>query len=392
MEQYIVDYFKNNSIHSVSQEEWVIIGVFVFIQLWVMIWYLFLIKKKSFQIIPNEIVSPERAVSVIIAAKNELQNLKILIPKLMEQDYEFFEVIVVDDCSWDGTRDFLLEAREMYPKLHICRTVDDAYEGNFIGKKLALTIGIKAAKYEKLLFTDADCIPHSNQWIRESSQAMETHKMVLQYGAYETKSSILNWVLRWETLKTALHYGVFAHLGKAYMGVGRNLAYHRDIFFKIKGFSSHIFIRSGDDDLFVQDYAKTKKPSIGVQFSAGSKTISKAPNSWKEWFFQKRRHFTTSDEYSFGLKIQLAFNEGIHFLFFLSPVLALLLPAFVELAFVLWFFAYLIFILKIAKVSKWLHERFYVFFLPFAGLLVFLFRFVVLISNWISKPKNWNGK
>src|SRR5690606_19950607 len=174
-------------------------------------------------------------ISVIVCAKNEAENIKKFVPLLLEQDYPTFELVLIDDASIDETRELLEAFEKQYSNVKLVKVDNnEAFWGN---KKYALTLGIKAAKYEYLLFTDADCYPISKHWIKNMSSNFTLKKtIVLGYGAYEkVKNSFLNKIIRFETLLTATQYFAWAKIGKPYMGVGRNLAYKKEEFFRVRG-------------------------------------------------------------------------------------------------------------------------------------------------------------
>src|SRR5690606_33347934 len=107
-------------------------------------------------------------VSVVIAARNEAANLEKNLPRILSQDHPDFEVIVANDCSYDRTEEVLKELQQGNPRLRIVSIPEnDKYRH---GKKFALTMGIKAASHDTLLFTDADCYPLSPNWIRSMQQ------------------------------------------------------------------------------------------------------------------------------------------------------------------------------------------------------------------------------
>ena len=235
------------------------------------------------------------SISVIVCAKNESQNLLSLVPLLLKQEYSKFELVLINDASSDNTLEVLQHFQEKDSRIKIVNVENnEAFWGN---KKYALTLGIKAAKYNHLLFTDADCIPASDEWIQQMSQSFtEKKSIVLGYGKYESKKfSWVNLMVRFETLITAIQYFSYAKLGSPYMAVGRNLGYTKDDFFKVKGFINHMHIRSGDDDLFIQDAATKGNTTINIH--PDSFTISEAPKSFSEWFRQKRRHISTASLY-----------------------------------------------------------------------------------------------
>ncbi len=233
-------------------------------------------------------------VSVIIAARNEEKNLLQYLPAVLNQNYPVFEVIVVDDCSDDNTRDALDRFAKANDKLYVTWVPES---GKFRrGKKVALSIGIRAANYEHLVFTDADCYPNSENWLRYMAAGFhQEKKIVLGYGGYEHKKSLLNALVRYDALLIAMMYGGMAARIKPYMGVGRNLAYKKTLWQNRGGFRGFNNVLSGDDDLFVNACATKKNTEVVLLSEA--KTISKAPGSVKQWIQQKSRHMTSSTMY-----------------------------------------------------------------------------------------------
>ena len=178
-------------------------------------------------------------VSVIICARDEAANLAKNLPGALVQQYRTtHEVIVVDDNSFDDSKYLLEELQKIFKQLHV---IELKQEAKFIpGKKFPLSMGIKAAIYEIVLLTDADCVPASESWIDKMQQAFDDKtEIVLGYGAYHKKKGLLNVIIRWETFHTALQYLSYALAGIPYMGVGRNLSYKKAIFYRHKGFTAH---------------------------------------------------------------------------------------------------------------------------------------------------------
>lgn len=241
-------------------------------------------------------------VSVIIAASNELQNLKELIPMLEQQDYPEFEILVADDRSSDGTYDYLLNNEDNFKKLSFIRILD--LPNHFTAKKYAVTMAIKKSKYETLLFTDADCRPLTDQWIKQMAMQLTDEKeIVLGFSKYEHAPGKLNALIRYETFQTALQYFSFAKLGAPFMGVGRNLMYKKSLFWRNNGFTSHFGLLSGDDDLFINEAAN--KSNIAICTSDDSITISEPKKTWDEWFIQKKRHLSVGKKYKLRDKLNL---------------------------------------------------------------------------------------
>ena len=260
------------------------------------IYYIFIFGSFSFSKIKSSENNFNQPVSVIICAKNEAKNLTKNLPFFLKQSYKNFELVLINDRSNDRTlkvmEQFKKEASISVKIVNIL--VNEQFWGS---KKYALTLGIKAATHEHLLFTDADCIPISENWITEmTSKFSEEHQIVLGYGAYEKiKKSWLNRLIRFETLLTAIQYFGYAKIGIPYMGVGRNLAYTKSVFFDVNGFANHMHINSGDDDLFINQVAT--KQNTAISFSKDSFTESIPKTNFKDWIHQKRRHISTASFY-----------------------------------------------------------------------------------------------
>jgi poly-beta-1,6-N-acetyl-D-glucosamine synthase len=254
-------------------------------------------------------------ISVIICARNEDDNLTEFLPKVLTQDYPNFEVIVVNDCSDDNTEHVIDEYIKIFPNLRKANIKEDGYYKH--GKKFALLVGIKAAQNENLVMTDADCYPSTNQWLKEIAMGFATNKeIILGYGAYEKTTGFLNKLIRFDTFTIALLYFSAAIKGKAYMGVGRNLAYKKNLFFKHKGFSTHYHINSGDDDLFVNQAATSQNVNIAVHENCI--TYSKPKTTFGNWRRQKQRHLTTAPHYKPHAKTRITNHFLAQYFFWLA--------------------------------------------------------------------------
>ena len=272
-------------------------------------------------------------VSVVLCAHNESYNLSNYLQALLTQDYPEYEVIVVDDESEDDTRAIVESYMVRDPRLHMTFVPYGARVGST--KKLALTLAAKAAQYDYLLLTDADCVPESNQWIREMMHGFCGQKdIVLGFSPYFAEKGHVNRLVRYDTLFNGLHYLGAALCGHPYMGVGRNLAYRKDFFFETGGFTHLMTSRAGDDDLFVNHVATQK--NTAVVLSRDSYTWSVSKKTMKEWWQQKRRHVSVSPSYRESTKFRLALEPLTRGLFY-ALVLAMLVLYFPQIE--IWPFA-----------------------------------------------------
>lgn len=283
------------------------------------LYYLFIFIRISFQKNKPEAgtIAP---VSVIIASRDDGHKLRKNLPQIMAQKEITFEVIVVDDCSYDDTTDVLLEYANKYANFRHSKLVENGdFEG---GKKYAVTIGVKAAKYEHLVLIDADCKPDSTLWLKRMASHAMYKKVVLGYGPYEKQPGLLNMLIRYDTFKIAQQYLGFALAGVPYMGVGRNLAYHSYLYFESKGFTNHLNVVSGDDDLFVNEVSNSQ--NTGVELHPDSFVYSAPKTNYIAWEYQKRRHLTTGAKYKMLHLILLGVLSATQYAIVLSLLVLLI--------------------------------------------------------------------
>jgi glycosyltransferase involved in cell wall biosynthesis len=294
--------------------------IITFIQLF---YYLFFFLRLAIFKTTSKNISQTHPVSVIICARDEAENLVKNLPGALVQQYKTtHEVIVVNDNSLDESKYILEEYQREFKQLQL---VELKQEARFIpGKKFPLSIGIKTAKHEIVLLTDADCVPASEFWIEKMQDGFyDGVEIVLGYGAMHKKKGFFNKMVRWETFHTALQYLSFAKAGIAYMGVGRNLSYKKSVFFRHKGFSAHNHVPGGDDDLFINKAATKKNTAMVIDKEAF--TLSEPAKTWKQWISQKKRHYTTSKYYKPLHKFLLGLYSFSLFLFYPLFILSLFL-------------------------------------------------------------------
>lgn len=303
----------------VKMGDWILLGIFLLfviscaVQIFYYLYFYLSVHTRATPEIKPEDKTPYKPVSVIICARNEAENLRNFLPSVLGQDYPDFEVIVVNDCSEDETYVVLADLMERYPNLRVSAINKDPKFMHY--KKFAQFIGIKAARNEILLFTDADCSPVSPDWIKGMCRHFEGNtKYVLGYGGYAKEQGILNSYIRNDTFIIALQYLGLANRGIPYMGVGRNLAYLRSEFFTNGGFGQYSHLASGDDDLFINSNARAE--NTRTEYSREAHTRSIPCSTFEEWIKQKKRHLTTGKYYKPLHKFLLILEPSSRILFY----------------------------------------------------------------------------
>ncbi|MDB5193093.1 MAG: N-acetylglucosaminyltransferase [Segetibacter sp.] len=262
----------------------------------------------------------QQPVSVVICARDEADNIVKNLPGVLVQNYKTsHEVILVNDNSFDDTKYLIEELKKTFKNLV---PVELTQEAKLIaGKKFPLSMGIKSARHETLLLTDADCVPASENWMQKMQDGYDQGiEVVLGYGAYNKNKGLLNKIIRFETFHTALQYMSYALAGIPYMGVGRNLSYKKDVFIRNKGFSSINQIPGGDDDLFINKVATKTNTTIVIDPEAH--TLSEPKQTWGEWITQKTRHYSTAKYYQRKHKLFLGLYSATQFLFYPLLIIA----------------------------------------------------------------------
>lgn len=350
-------------------------------------YYLYFFQRLAFFRSPEKETNQEHAVSVVICARDEAHNLVKTLPGVLVQQYRTtHEVVLVNDNSTDDTKYLVDEFKKMFKNINYIELTQEAKM--ISGKKFPLSMGIKSAKHEILLLTDADCVPASEHWIQRMQECYtEGTEIVLGYGAYHKKPGLLNKLIRFETFHTAIQYLSYALAGMPYMGVGRNLSYKKDVFLRNKGFSSINQIPSGDDDLFINQVARPDNTTICIDQEAH--TLSEPKTRWSDWMTQKYRHYTTSNYYKSNHKFFLGLYSFS--LFWIYPLLA------VSIIFYNWWMALAVFGVRFLvqavvfyKSMKKLNEKdLWPWFLLFDIWMFFYFIFTVP-AIWKAPRKNWD--
>lgn len=325
-----------------------------------------------------QFLTEQPPISVIICAKDESDNLRKYLPFVLLQDYPDFEVIVINDGSTDETEILLRDMCNDYPNLRT--TFVPVGANNLSTKKLGLTLGIKAAKNELLLFTDADCMPEDKFWIARMARNFSPEtEFVLGYGAYFSKKSFLNRLITYDTLFIALQYMGMAASRKPYMGVGRNMAYRKETFFTQKGFASTLHLSSGDDDLLVN--RACNKRNTRIEVAPDSITWSEPKETFKNWFYQKERHLSVSSYYKSSSKFRLFLEPASRGLFYMTFILVLVVGNIItDGAAVVLFISRLIMQLSIInRSSKHFGGRKYILTLPLFDIFLPLLNLYILI-------------
>ncbi|MBK7095782.1 MAG: glycosyltransferase [Saprospiraceae bacterium] len=316
---------------------------------------------------------------ILISAKNEAQNLKRNLSSFIDQKPLGFELLIVDDHSTDGTYTFLEESGKSISYLKTLRSENDE------GKKQALNFGIEKTDREFIAMTDADCYAVSDKWLNLMVSGFNSNNtdIVLGYSPY-VGNGLLTSFIRFETFMTALQYFSYALAGIPYMGVGRNMAFRKSFFLKNNRFDNHLDIKSGSDDLFINETSKPK--NIFIQYDPDSFIYTYPDERVFDFFRQKSRHISTSFRYKLIHKFLLGLYSFSHIGFYLLIIYSVFIG---NINIVLLFLVIRYTTLYIASFGAFskLKEKDLLIWLPVLDFLMFIY-YISLSFFYYFYPKN----
>jgi len=298
----------------------ILITVFGIVVLLQVLYYLILFFKFSFHKQKSFGSQTNTPISIVITAKNDAHLLIKTLPEILNQDYPRFEVVVVNDNSDDETSQLVRDFQNRFTNLRLLNL--ESSVTNIKGKKFPLSLGIKAANYEHILLTDADCLPTSNQWVKLMARHFnDATKIVLGYSNIYKKTGFLNALIRFDKLHQAIQYFSYCLARIPFMGVGQNLAYTKTIFFKNKGFASQNHLQFGDDDLFINRVATAN--NCAIEYEKEAHTISRSGSNFRNWFLLKMFRSKTRKRYTNADRFLLNFYHFLMTSFYIALGLAI---------------------------------------------------------------------
>ncbi len=350
-------------------------------------WCIMFPKLVFHQEIPHKGPDELPPLSIIICAYNEEENIRKHLPSILNQHYPDFEVLVIDDASTDGTKVLLQSLAQQYQNLRF-QTLEYPDGKQYIGKKHALSQGIRLAQNDIVLLTDADCHPESTQWARIMASSLGPSRHIgVGYGPYEKKQGFLNLFIRFETLYTAIQYMSFSLWGMTYMGVGRNMIYDRKLFFEVGGFNKHAHIPSGDDDLFINEVANHRNTSVVI--NKESFMFSPPKEDWAAYFRQKSRHVTTGRHYQLSHQLLLGLLSLSHFGLYFFAFVSMICGISIIFVTLLLLAVALLKTTTLAITAKALQERDLIPFIPLLDIIYVLYYVLLTPALMWGQTRKW---
>lgn len=359
----------------------------IIILLFQILYYLFIFGRTSFYKADKKSQQDQfPSVSVVICAKNDAYNLKTKLPTILEQEYPNFEVVVVNDDSLDDTSYVLRVLQEIYPNLNVITLKENV--NKFLGKKYPLSIGIKSAKNEIILLTESDTIPTSYHWISEMVKGFTKNKdIVIGFTKTESKNNFLNTLMQYESQTIAMNYLGHGLIKNPYMGLGRNLAFTKKMFFSVNGFIPLYNIQVGEHELFVNKFSTKKNTSVIITKDSINQSVPK--ERVEDWLLQKKKHYRIVSYFKLKDKIITSLIPSTTFLLYCLIVTSLVFGFPWEYGLMALILKYTLQIIIYYKSSRVLQSQQIAFLAPIYEILFLPFNTIIKISALLTKKEKW---
>ncbi|MDE6266010.1 MAG: glycosyltransferase [Muribaculaceae bacterium] len=232
--------------------------------------------------------------SIIVYCHDNATQLERLLPQILSQTYDApFEVIVVNDGNCEDVKDVFNALKPHHKNLRLTFIPQDSH--SLSRKKLATTLGVKAARHDLVFFTNADTEIPSDCWLRQMSEPFSSGADIVVGHAstnIDLQKETLRSFYRLDTLLDTVAYLSFAIAGKPYRVNTRNLAYRKHLFFDNKGFCNSLNLHGGEDDIFISEISQGRNIATVLSFDAQIQVDCYNPH--KEHRLSKTSHIFTS--------------------------------------------------------------------------------------------------
>jgi len=333
---------------------------------------------------PHESNAKRIPVSVLVYAKNNENELRNLLPILLNQNYHQFELVLINNASTDGTLHLMKEYALMYPNIKVVDVVNnEAFWGS---KKYALTLGVKASTYEYLVSIDADKKIHSNNWLVYFTSYFTLNKTVVLGTSFYTKQNgFFNKKFRFSHAMQQLQALSWSKLGKPFSLNAHQIAFKKEDFYKTNGFIKHMQKPLFTNEFFINDVATTKNTTICEQNDA---MIEVTPLSNKEHSIFRKQQLELLSNFPSGIAFKIKIFNFIQVLFFLVALASFIAFEYWYVTMAILALRYILFWFIFAKIAKKLNYNDLIIFFPILDVLYIILQIQLFFGNLFRKTRN----
>lgn len=304
--------------HPLTPFQWSLVigfGLCFIIEVSYLIFYIRNLNKTKPQPTQNDIAP----VSIIICSKNQAHYLEKNLPAFLNQDFTEYEVIVVDNGSVDDTEDVLIRLKNQFKHLRSTKIpIDEKFKHN---KKLAITIGVKAAKYNQILHINPNSYPKTKEWLRNTAN-LAHDKLYNSYSNFEFQKGFLYNFFRYDILKQSVKISSFTTSQKLYAGNSFNMSFQKSKFLENKGYAGNAHFEAGYDHILCNDLAK--KSDYIYSTNPSTKITIDSKNCKKVWKSLNKHYYKSRYNIPFKRKFLIDLEPITQFFFILFLALCLM--------------------------------------------------------------------
>lgn len=320
-------------------------------------------------------------ISVVLVMGDDYLYVENTLPLLLHQDYELYEVVVVYVGNNNDFAEMLEMLAETEPHFGMSRIKQHPLFP--ISNKMALNVGIKAARYDNIVVTTPDARPVSSRWLSLMAKGFRKGEIVIGYCGIEQRKGLTDKIIRSSRMFSSLLYITAAIRRRPYRGTIQNMGFAKHLYFEHNGFG-HLNLNIGEDDLFMQQLFKADNYTIVMHPRATMRQARWGGLGW--WFHECRLRNHAYPFYPRRTQNFIEWEAGSRLLFFVAACAAIvLLPVEIKLAVgLLIIVRFAIVVWQMRRVAKRLGEKKLIPFYFLNDMLEPLFEFAVVISRKIK--------
>lgn len=235
------------------------------------------------------IATPLQPVSIVITAHDQPEELARNLSSIINQEYSTdFQVIVVIEKGDNETEDIL---KRYADNKHLYTTFIPDSSRYMSRKKLAVTLGVKAARYEWIVLIEPFCVPVSSKWLETLARNFRDDKhLVIGYNGFEIETPDY---YKFERLRLFCYTAQEAIKSTAYRGCGHSVSFRKSDFMEANGYSGNLHLLRGEYDFIVNKYARRGTTVVETAEEAWLREESPTPKTWRNnhLFYLETRKF-----------------------------------------------------------------------------------------------------
>lgn len=257
---------------------------------------------------------------ILVFHQPDFDYLENVMPVMLSQDYDGYEIVATDITGNADFGDALAILAEHNLRFSVTTMVNNPRFP--ISDKMALNVGIKAARYDNIIMTTPDSRPVSEQWIARMARGFAGADIVIGYCGMEQGKGFTNRMIRTGRVGQSVRWLSEAMRGKPYRGIIHNLGFTKKLYFDNGGFN-HLNLNIGEDDLFIQKFIANAQAAVIV--SSNSLVRQRVWGGLRWWYAERKLLSNAFRYYPARVRRYIGMELWSRFLFFAVTVASIVI-------------------------------------------------------------------